>query len=235
VEIDPGVPTHPSVRDPIKRLIDIVGSLMGLSVTAILFIPIAIAIVAESEGNILFGQIRCGLLSKPFRIWKFRSMVQNAEQLKIKVENQVLATVKLDDAPAKNSHNHKFFKNATDPRITRIGRFLRKTSLDEFPQFWNVLIGDMSLVGTRPPTFNEISSYELELEYHDERYTEWNRLDVKPGITGVWQVNGRSSVRNFAEVVNYDIEYRKNWSIWYDLKLIIQTFWVLFDQDNKAV
>jgi lipopolysaccharide/colanic/teichoic acid biosynthesis glycosyltransferase len=144
VEIDPGVPTHPSVRDPIKRLIDIVGSLIGLSVTAILFIPIAIAIVAESEGNILFGQIRCGLLSKPFRIWKFRSMVQNAEQLKIKVENQVLATVKLDDAPAKNSHNHKFFKNATDPRITRIGRFLRKTSLDEFPQFWNVLIGDMS-------------------------------------------------------------------------------------------
>ena len=75
----------------------------------------------------------------------------------------------------------------------------------------------------------------MELEYHDERYTEWNRLDVKPGITGVWQVNGRSSVRNFAEVVNYDIEYRKNWSIWYDLKLIMQTFWVLFDQDNKAV
>jgi anti-anti-sigma factor len=235
VEIDPGVPTHPSVRDPIKRLIDIVGSIIGLSVTGLLFIPIAIAITLESKGGILFGQIRCGLLSKPFRIWKFRSMVQNAEQLKTKVENQVVTTIKLDDSPAKSSHNHKFFKNATDPRITKIGRFLRKTSLDEFPQFWNVLIGDMSLVGTRPPTFGEISSYELEIEYHDERYTEWNRLDVKPGITGVWQVNGRSSVRSFAEVVNYDIEYRKNWSIWYDLKLIVQTFWVLFDQDNKAV
>lgn len=236
IDIDPSVPVHPSVRNPIKRLIDIIGSLIGLSFTAIVFIPIAIAIMTESKGEILFGQVRCGLLSKPFRIWKFRSMVKNAEQLKTKVANQIDANSASATAISDNlSSGDKFFKNADDPRVTKIGKFLRKTSIDEFPQFWNVLIGDMSLVGTRPPTFNEINSYELEIEYHDERYTEWNRLDVKPGITGVWQVNGRSSVRTFAEVVNYDIEYRKNWSIWYDLKLIVQTVLVLFDKKNKAV
>ncbi len=236
IDIDPSVPVHPSVRNPVKRIIDIIGSLIGLSITVILFIPIAIAIALESKGNILFAQTRCGLLSKPFRIWKFRSMVQDAEQLKIKVENQIeassnVAIVDGDDTTVSG----KFFKNADDPRVTRIGKFLRKTSLDEFPQFWNVLIGDMSLVGTRPPTFDEINSYELEVEYHDEGYTEWNRLDVKSGLTGLWQVNGRSNVRSFAEVVNYDIEYRKNWSIWYDLKLIVQTILVIFDRKNKAV
>lgn len=236
IDIDPSVPVHPSVRNPIKRLIDIVGSLIGLSFTAVLFIPIAIAIMVESKGNVLFGQIRCGLLSKPFRIWKFRSMVKNAEQLKVKVENQVEASSNVPIADGDDTTmSGKFFKNADDPRVTKMGKFLRKTSLDEFPQFWNVLVGDMSLVGTRPPTFDEINSYELEVEYHDERYTEWNRLDVRPGITGVWQVNGRSSVRTFGEVVNYDIEYRKNWGIWYDLKLIVQTFLVLFDRKNKAV
>lgn len=237
IDIDPSVPVHPSVRSPLKRLIDIIGALIGLGFTSILFIPIAIAIMMESKGGILFGQIRCGLLSKPFRIWKFRSMVKNAEQLKARVENQVEANTQSKNSPSNSddSAGDKFFKNANDPRVTKVGKFLRKTSLDEFPQFWNVLIGDMSLVGTRPPTYNEINSYELQVEYHDERYTEWNRLDVKPGITGVWQVNGRSSVRTFAEVVNYDIEYRKNWSIWYDLKLIVQTVLVLFDKKNKAV
>ena len=248
IDIDPSVSVHPSVRDPIKRLIDIVGALIGLGFTIILFVPIAIAIISESKGNILFGQIRCGLLSKPFRIWKFRSMVKNAEQLKARVVNQVGAGPQsgspqsgspqannVDSNSVTDSTTDKFFKNATDPRITKVGKFLRKTSLDEFPQFWNVLIGDMSLVGTRPPTFNEINSYELEIEYQDERYTEWNRLDVRPGITGVWQVNGRSNVRTFAEVVNFDMEYRKNWSTWYDLKLIVQTILGLFDKKNKAV
>ena len=236
IDIDPSVPVHPSVRNPFKRIIDIVGSLIGLFFTTIFFMPIAIAIAIESKGDILFGQIRCGLLSKPFRIWKFRSMVKNAEQLKKKVENQIEASSNVAIADGDDTTvSGKFFKNADDPRVTRTGKFLRKTSLDEFPQFWNVLIGDMSLVGTRPPTFDEIHSYELEVEYHDEGYTEWNRLDVRPGLTGLWQVNGRSSVRSFAEVVNYDIEYRKNWSIWYDLKLIVQTVLVLFDRKNKAV
>jgi lipopolysaccharide/colanic/teichoic acid biosynthesis glycosyltransferase len=162
-------------------------------------------------------------------------MVKNAEQLKNKVENQIQAGQQEKSSDGDDTASGKFFKNANDPRVTKVGKFLRKTSLDELPQFWNVLIGDMSLVGTRPPTFNEINSYELDVEYHNERYSEWNRLDVKPGITGVWQVNGRSSVRTFVEVVNYDIEYRKNWSIWYDLKLIVQTILVLFDKKNKAV
>lgn len=238
VDIDPGVPVHPSVRDPIKRLIDIVGSLIGLGITAIVFIPIGIAIISGSKGGILFAQVRCGLLSKPFRIWKFRSMVQNAEKLKTRVKNEVRTSVQVGSLTtiiqANNMHSEKFFKNAADPRVTKVGKFLRMTSLDEFPQFWNVLIGDMSLVGTRPPTFNEINAYELGLEYQDERYTEWNRLDVRPGITGVWQVSGRSSIRNFAEVVHFDIEYRKKWSIWYDLKLIGKTILILFDKKNKA-
>lgn len=235
IDIDPSVPVHPSVRSFLKRLLDIVGSLIGLGLTSLIFVPIAIAIVCESKGGIFFIQVRCGLLSKPFRIWKFRSMIQNAEQLRHKIENQVQASSQTKSLNGNEPSGDKFFKNADDPRITRIGRFLRKTSLDEFPQFWNVLIGDMSLVGTRPPTFQEINSYELEVEYDDERYTEWNRLDVKPGITGVWQVNGRSSVRSFSEVVNYDIQYRKNWSIWYDLQLIAQTILCLFDKRNRAV
>jgi anti-anti-sigma factor len=230
IDFDPNIRFHPSVRNPIKRAIDIIGALIGLTFTAILFIPIAIAIVCESKGGILFSQNRCGLISKPFRIWKFRSMVQNAEDLKYTVQNEVDA-----DNASQDCTNNKFFKNAEDPRITRIGKFLRKTSLDEFPQFWNVFVGDMSLVGTRPPTFNELNAYELEVSYQDENFTEWNRLDVKPGMTGVWQVNGRSSVRSFAEVMNFDIEYRKNWSIWYDLKLIAKTVLVLFDRKNKAV
>ncbi|MBD2189954.1 sugar transferase [Pseudanabaena mucicola] len=235
IDIDPSVPVHPSVRSFLKRILDIVGSLIGLGLTALIFVPIAIAIVCESKGGIFFVQVRCGLLSKPFRIWKFRSMVQNAEQLRHKVENQVQASSQTKSSNGNDLSGDKFFKNADDPRVTRIGKFLRKTSLDEFPQFWNVLVGDMSLVGTRPPTFQEINSYELEVEYDDERYTEWNRLDVKPGITGVWQVNGRSNVRSFAEVVNYDIQYRKRWSIWYDLQLIAQTILCLFDKRNRAV
>ncbi|CAN1211938.1 Sugar transferase [Tumidithrix helvetica PCC 7403] len=230
IDIDPNIDLHPSVRNPIKRAIDIIGALVGLFITGILFIPIAIAIAKESKGGILFGQQRCGLLSKPFRIWKFRSMVKNAEELKNKVQNQIDAGTQSQDVS-----DNKFFKNERDPRVTKTGSFLRKTSLDELPQFWNVLTGDMSLVGTRPPTFNEISAYELEVEYKQERFTEWNRLDVKPGMTGVWQVNGRSSVRSFAEVVNFDLEYRKNWSIWYDLQLIVKTILVLFDRKNKAV
>jgi len=128
---------HPSVSCMIKRSIDILGSLVGLLILAIIVLPIAIAIKIESPGPIFYSQVRHGLHGKKFRIWKFRSMVQNADDLKTLVENEVQGQI---------------FKNENDPRITRIGRLLRRTSLDEFPQFWNVLQGDMSLVGTRPPT-----------------------------------------------------------------------------------
>jgi len=195
--------THPSVRCRSKRLIDILGAMVGLGITALLWVPVAIAIKLEDGGPVFFGQIRCSWMGQHFVMWKFRSMVVNAEALKHQVANEL-------EGP--------LFKNANDPRITRVGRFLRRTSLDEFPQFWNVLKGDMSLVGTRPPTPEELAQYEVP---------EWQRLDVKPGITGEWQVKGRSHIRCFEEVIRLDLAYQRNWSIWYDLRLIFLTLWVL--------
>ena len=203
--------THPSVHSWIKRLIDIVGSLVGLAITAIIFIPIVIAIKRDSPGPIFFGQIRCGWMGKRFRIWKFRSMCINAEKLKYRVRNQAQGA---------------FFKNDNDPRITRIGSFLRRTSLDEMPQFWNVLRGEMSLVGTRPPTPEEVESYEVP---------EWQRLDVKPGMTGEWQVSGRSQIRNFQEVIELDLRYQQNWSLLYDIEIIWKTILILFNKNSGAV
>jgi anti-anti-sigma factor len=203
--------THPSVRSWLKRFIDIVGALVGLLITGIILIPIAIAIKVDSPGPIFFSQTRCGWLGKKFRIWKFRSMCSNAEALKRQVANQASGA---------------FFKNDNDPRITSIGRFLRKTSLDEFPQFWNVLQGDMSLVGTRPPTQEEVDCYQVP---------EWQRLNVKPGMTGEWQVNGRSQVRNFQDVINLDLRYQKNWSLKYDIILILKTIAIIFNRNSGAV
>ncbi|MGI8501693.1 MAG: exopolysaccharide biosynthesis polyprenyl glycosylphosphotransferase [Hassallia sp.] len=203
--------THLSVRSWMKRVIDIIGSLVGLAITGILFIPIAIAIQINDPGPIFFKQTRCGWMGKRFQIWKFRSMCVDAEAKKAQVKNQVEGA---------------FFKNDNDPRITRVGRFLRRTSLDELPQFWNVLKGEMSLVGTRPPTPDEVERYEVP---------EWQRLDVKPGMTGEWQVNGRSTVRSFEDVIRLDLQYQKNWSLVYDLKLIFKTVAVLFNRNSGAV
>ena len=171
-------------------------------------------------------------MSKPFSIWKFRSMVKNAEMLKQKVTNEITDST---DGKSTKSDGGKFFKNSNDPRITKVGKFLRKTSLDEFPQFWNILIGDMSLIGTRPPTFGEVGLYELENEYTDENMTEWSRLDVKPGLSGVWQVSGRSTVRSFEEVMGFDLTYKRNWSLRYDFWLIWRTVAVLCERNNGAV
>jgi exopolysaccharide biosynthesis polyprenyl glycosylphosphotransferase len=205
--------THPSVRSWVKRFLDIVGSLVGLGITAVALIPIAIAIKINSPGPIFFGQTRLGWLGKPFRIWKFRSMYVDAEARKKELES-------------KNQSDGKTFKMENDPRITKVGAFLRKTSLDELPQFWNVLKGEMSLVGTRPPTPNEVDIYEVP---------EWQRLDVKPGMTGEWQVNGRSQVRNFEDIIKLDLRYQQNWSLAYDLKLILKTILVVFRKDSGAV
>lgn len=203
--------THPSVRSHLKRAIDIAGSLAGLAITALLFLPIALAIRMNSPGPILFSQVRCGWMGRHFRIWKFRSMVTNAEALKATIINQAEGA---------------FFKNENDPRITSVGRFLRKTSLDELPQFWNVLVGDMSLIGTRPSTPDEVEKYDVP---------NWQRFDVKPGLSGEWQVNGRSSIRRFEDVINLDLRYQKNWSIAYDFKLILKTFLVIFTKKGQAV
>lgn len=203
--------THPSVRSWLKRSLDIVGSLVGLGITAILFVPIAIAIKRDSPGPILFGQTRCGWMGRRFQIWKFRSMCSDAERLKNQVQNQASGA---------------FFKNDNDPRVTAVGRFLRRTSLDELPQFWNVLKGEMSLVGTRPPTPEEVETYQIPA---------WQRLDVKPGMTGEWQVNGRSSIRDFEDVIKLDLRYQAHWSLWYDVKLIFRTVLIVFNKKSGAV
>ncbi len=203
--------THPSVLSWLKRLIDIVGAIVGLTITALVFLPIAIAIKVNSPGPIFFSQIRCGWMGKKFRIWKFRSMCSDAEAMKKQIANQASGA---------------FFKNDNDPRITKVGNFLRRSSLDELPQFWNVLRGDMSLVGTRPPTPEEVEVYQVP---------EWQRLDVKPGMTGEWQVNGRSQVRNFEDVIKLDLRYQQNWSLQYDLMLILKTITIIFNKDSGAV
>ncbi len=194
---------HPSTYSVFKRLLDIVGSLVGLLILALVFVPVAIAIKLNSPGPIFYSQERYGLRGHTFRIRKFRSMVENADELKAQVTNELSGLL---------------FKNRQDPRVTRVGRFLRSTSLDELPQFWNVLIGEMSLVGTRPPTGDEVAQY-------NERH--WQRLNVKPGITGEWQVNGRSSVKDFEEVVNLDLRYQSQWYPLYDLVVIAKTIYVI--------
>jgi anti-anti-sigma factor len=210
-KVEPLPSTHPSVASWMKRLIDIFGALIGLVITGVLLIPIAVAIQIDDPGPIFFSQTRCGWMGRRFQIWKFRSMCVDAEAKKSQVQNQVQGA---------------FFKNESDPRVTRIGRFLRRTSLDELPQFWNVLKGDMSLVGTRPPTPDEVERYEVP---------EWQRLDVKPGMTGEWQVNGRSTVRSFEDVIRLDLQYQKNWSLLYDFKLIFKTLVILFNKNSGAV
>lgn len=203
--------THPSIRSWLKRFIDVLGALVGLAITAILFLPIAIAIEIDSPGPIFFAQTRCGWMGKRFKMWKFRSMCVDAEKLKNTIENQATGAI---------------FKNDKDPRITKVGSFLRRRSLDELPQFWNVLKGDMSLVGTRPPTADEVESYEVP---------QWQRLDVKPGMTGEWQVNGRSQIKNFEDVIRLDLKYQENWSLTYDLQLIFKTVTILFNKNSGAV
>jgi lipopolysaccharide/colanic/teichoic acid biosynthesis glycosyltransferase len=201
---------HYSANSKRKRLLDIIGALIGLVVTVILAIPIAIAIQFDNPGPIFYSQIRCGVKGQPFRLWKFRSMVVEADRLQHLVENQATGNI---------------FKNKNDPRITRVGHFLRRTSLDELPQFWNVLKGDMSLVGTRPPTLEEVRKYE---KHH------WERLNIKPGITGEWQANGRSSILDFEEIVRMDIAYQQKWSVIYDLKLIWKTLLVVACKDGAC-
>ena len=195
---------HISVSSGFKRVLDVVGGIIGLGVLALLFLPIAIAIKLDSPGPVLYSQVRYGLLGQPFRIYKFRSMVQDADHLKTTVQNEAKGLI---------------FKNENDPRITQVGRFLRKTSLDEFPQFWNVIKGEMSLVGTRPPTADEVARYD---RHH------WQRLQVKPGITGEWQVNGRSLIKDFEDIVTLDLRYQARWHPLYDLVLIWKTVAVLF-------
>ncbi|MGB3492966.1 MAG: sugar transferase [Elainellaceae cyanobacterium] len=208
--LDQATWAHCSAACFVKRCIDILGALVGLTLTLPVAMAVAIANSFDSPGPLFYCQTRSGLAGRPFKMWKFRSMVTNADQIKHLVANQAKGLV---------------FKNTNDPRVTRVGRFLRKTSLDELPQFWNVLMGDMSLVGTRPPTFDEVERYQ---PHH------WDRLRVKPGMTGEWQVNGRSNVQDFEDIVKMDVDYQSKWSIAYDLRLIAKTVWVVLAREGAC-
>lgn len=195
----------------LKRLIDIIGSCVGCVITLALSIFIGPIIKKSSPGPIFFAQDRIGRNGRRFRIYKFRSMHVGAEEQKEKLLS-------------KNQISGQAFKVENDPRIIQgIGTFIRKTSIDEFPQFFNVLRGEMSLVGTRPPTVDEWETYEL---HHRKR------LAVKPGITGLWQVSGRNKIKDFEEIVRLDTKYIAEWSIWLDLSIIIKTIGVVIKGDG---
>jgi exopolysaccharide biosynthesis polyprenyl glycosylphosphotransferase len=199
-------------RRLIKRMIDIVGSIIGLAFTTILTPFVAIAIKLETRGPVFFTQVRIGKNGRRFKMYKFRSMYTDAEERKGELikDNEVTGLM---------------FKMGNDPRITKVGRFLRKTSIDEMPQFFNVLKGDMSLVGTRPPTVDEFEQYNVYYR---------RRLSITPGLTGMWQVSGRSDITDFDEVVKLDLEYIDNWSLKEDLKIMIRTIGVvLFGRGSK--
>jgi exopolysaccharide biosynthesis polyprenyl glycosylphosphotransferase len=195
----------------VKRLIDIIGSLVGIAITLIVSIFVAPAILIESRGPLIFKQRRVGKNGRFFYVYKFRSMYKDAEERKKELESQ-------------NEMNGLMFKMKDDPRITKVGKFIRKTSIDELPQFFNVLKGDMSLVGTRPPTVDEFKQYES----HQKR-----RLSAKPGITGLWQVSGRNEITDFEDVVKLDVQYIDNWSLGLDIKIILKTIKVVFEKGGE--
>ena len=202
---------------------DICGGIVGCILTGIIFIFIAPAIYIQSPGPIFFKQKRIGQNGKHFYMYKFRSMYMDAEERKKALMKQNKMSdgmmFKIDDDP-RIIGSEKKDKNGNPAGI---GNFIRRTSLDEFPQFFNVLKGDMSLVGTRPPTLDEWEKYDLHHRV---------RMSIKPGITGLWQISGRSDITDFEEVVRLDREYIQNWSIWLDLKILVKTVGVVLRHEG---
>ena len=202
--------SHTAELDPdqllFKRLLDIAGGLAGVTALALTYPFIALAIKLSSPGSVFFRQERVGRNGKRFVIYKYRSMVAGAERQQRELEDR-------------NELQGAVFKMKDDPRVTRIGRLLRRYSLDEWPQFVNVLRGDMSLVGTRPPTPDEV-----------ERYEGWHhrRISIKPGLTGLWQVSGRNRITGFDEIVRLDLKYIDSWSLWLDLRILLRTVAAVF-------
>lgn len=194
-----------------KRLLDIICSLFGLIILSPVLLIVAILIKLESKGPVIFSQKRVGLNGEEFKMYKFRSMVQNAEELKEKLVKQ-------------NEMSGPMFKMKEDPRVTKVGKFIRKTSIDELPQLINVLKGDMSLVGPRPSLPKEV-----------EKFESWmlDRLNVKPGLTCYWQVSGRNNI-DFEDWMKLDLQYVEDRNFLLDLKLIFKTFFVLFGDKNAC-
>ena len=195
-----------------KRAMDIIGSLCGIILLSPLLIIVALAIkIEDPKGSIFFSQQRCGKDNKLFPMYKFRSMVSNAEEL-------------LEELMEHNEMDGPVFKIKDDPRITRIGKFIRKTSIDELPQLFNIFMGHMSIVGPRPAIPHEVAEYS---HYHKQR------LLVKPGLTCIWQVSGRNSI-GFDEWMEMDLEYIEKRDLWMDTKLIFKTVGVLFGDENAS-
>lgn len=192
-----------------KRIIDIIGAGLGLILLSPIIAIVACAVKVNSKGPIFFSQKRVGKNGELFEMYKFRSMVVNAEELKENLED-------------KNEMSGPMFKIKDDPRITKVGKFIRKTSIDELPQLWNVLRGDMSLVGPRPSLPKEV-----------EQFDNWmfKRLTVRPGLTCYWQVSGRNNI-DFEDWMKLDIKYVEERNIWIDIKLIFKTVFVLFGDKN---
>lgn len=195
----------------VKRSVDIVGAIVGLIALSPVFVLAAVAVLLDDGRPILFTQPRAGRDGKPFRIYKFRTMTRGADAQRagLRDRNEVSGNAS--------------FKLADDPRVTRIGRLLRRTSVDELPQLWNVMNGEMSLVGPRPHPFDDVAGYE-----------PWQRrrLTVKPGITGLWQVKGRLEP-TFDRWVQLDLEYIDGWSIWLDFRLLLQTIPALLRAEGR--
>ncbi|KWZ85246.1 undecaprenyl-phosphate galactose phosphotransferase family protein [Heyndrickxia coagulans] len=194
----------------LKRGMDIIGAVLGLIFLSWLFLLVAILIkIEDPRGPVFFKQIRVGKNGKKFYMYKFRSMVSDAEE-------------KLKDLLKYNEVSGAMFKMKEDPRVTRIGKFIRRTSIDELPQLWNVFKGDMSLVGPRPPLPREVAEYT--------KY-DLQRLLVTPGCTGLWQVSGRNDL-DFCEMVELDLTYIKCRTIWFDIKIILNTIKIMFKPNS---
>jgi lipopolysaccharide/colanic/teichoic acid biosynthesis glycosyltransferase len=189
-----------------KRLLDFVGGVVGTMIFLAMYPIVALAIKIDTPGPVIFKQKRVGKHGRVFLLFKFRTMYLDAEE-------------RLKELTGKNEMNGYMFKLADDPRITRVGRFLRKTSIDEIPQFLNVLRGEMSLVGTRPPTLDEVEKYQPK---------HLKRIASKPGMTGLWQVSGRNKINDFERVVDLDCKYLDNWRFSNDLRILVQTVFVVF-------
>jgi lipopolysaccharide/colanic/teichoic acid biosynthesis glycosyltransferase len=192
-----------------KRTLDIVASVIGLIVLSPVFLIVSLAIKAEDRGPIFYSQVRLGKGQRPFKMWKFRSMIVDADK-------------KLEKLLKQNEVEGAMFKMKEDPRITKVGRFTRKHSLDELPQLWNVLIGEMSLVGPRPPLEREVADYS---EYDKQR------LIVKPGCTGFWQVTARNDV-DFEGMVNLDLEYIERSGVLFDIGILFRTVAIVFKPNS---
>jgi lipopolysaccharide/colanic/teichoic acid biosynthesis glycosyltransferase len=211
-----------SLKRLAKRTVDILGSLFGIMITSPLLVIIAILIKLTSSGPILFRQVRVGFLGRSFIFLKFRSMAAGADQNLHRRYVKELINAR-HETINRGTEENPLYKITNDPRVTPLGRILRKSSLDELPQLFNILKGEMSLVGPRPPIPYEVQQYKL---WHYGRFFE-----VKPGLTGLWQVSGRNRT-SFEDMVRFDLQYAENWSLWLDIKIILKTLTAVFTTEG---